>query len=182
MKDITRKPLVKDPIEDVNQENRNNKEFFHAMQSHFIRNDLQKIIFMLELVKMGNQQNLDEQIDKMYKICNRANKKLETINRIHKVIHSNFTNPNESSSLIGLIEETGSFFNFSIKIDYDSLKYKITADGFFKDLLYELLSFINNSNGDQVGISGRRCPDNPDYYVLRISESKNELFTQDICD
>ena len=50
MKDITRKPLVKDPIEDVNQENRNNKEFFHAMQSHFIRNDLQKIIFMLELV------------------------------------------------------------------------------------------------------------------------------------
>jgi signal transduction histidine kinase len=182
MKDITPNSLIKGPIKEDDREDRNNKEFIHTMQSHFIRNDLQKIVFILELVKMGNRGNLEEQIEQIRQVCNRAKKKLETISRIHRVIHSNYTPTEESSSLIEIMEEIGSIFDFSLRIDYDSINYQIKADEFFKELLYELLSFIKNSHGGQVGISGRRCPNKPEYFVLRISESKNALFSKDICE
>jgi len=156
MKDITPNISHESSNKACNDDNQSNKEFFLAMQSHFIRNDLQKIIFMLELIKMGNHENSEEKIEKVYQLCERTKKKLETIDRIHRVIHSDFLNPRDCSSLIDLIEETGSQFDFILKINYESINYQIKVDGFFRDLLFELFSFIGNLNVDQVGGEWRK--------------------------
>ncbi|MHA2248542.1 MAG: hypothetical protein ACXADY_26585 [Candidatus Hodarchaeales archaeon] len=182
MRDITPKDLLESPNKALNDDNQGNKDFILAMQSHFIRNDLQKIIFMLELMKMGNHENSEEKIEKMYQLCERTNKKLETIDRIHRVIHSDFLKPRGCSSLIDLIEETGSQFDFILKINYESINYQIKVDGFFRDLLFELFSFIGNLNVDQVGVSGGKCEKNPNYFALKFSESKNVPFSKDICE
>ena len=173
---------LKNSIEEFCQENQYNEEFFHSMQSHFVRNDLQKLILMLELLKEGNNENPVEEIQKMYELCKHSMKKLEIIERIQELKDSDFSNSFESLHLSEIIEEISSSFDLYVMIDYDTINYEIKVNGFFKDLLYEIFSFIKRFKGDKVRISGGRCNKNPNFFVLQLSESKNDPFSQEICE
>ncbi|NHJ02508.1 MAG: sensor histidine kinase [Candidatus Heimdallarchaeota archaeon] len=161
---------------------RDEPEFYYTIQSHFIRNDLQKLMLILEVIKSENHSILDETVAKAIKLCLRASKKINTLSLIHNVQHSTFEKQNEKFSLLGLFEDLVPKFELYITLDTDSLNHEISVDNLFCILISEILIFIENAGGNFIRISARPCDSNLNYFIITISESQNEPFSKKICD
>ena len=83
------------------------------MQSHFIKNDLQKITFALELMGRSNGEKIEKDLQKIITVCHRASQTIDRVDKIYSVLQSDF-NSNITSfkqrSLWKTIRETASIY------------------------------------------------------------------------
>jgi PAS domain S-box-containing protein len=175
--DMTERLAIEEELRKVKRE----EELYHTMQSHFIKNDLQKITFALELLtreeKLKEERSLHEIID----ICHHASKTIDTVNQIYSVLQSDIEKDLTKQNLWKVIEDAALTFGVEVNIECKELEIVVLLDDFFFDLLSEILKFIIKSTDQGVSISCSWTYDQePDLTVI-ISEKFTDPLPEDLC-
>ena len=181
-RNITKRKEAEEALRRVKLE----EERYHAMMSHFVNNDMQKIISNLELVLLMYNLNFQLDTNIVNKVINTASdssKTIDMVNHIFEILQTPFI-PKDTVKLFDIVDNVISEFSeFSdlIKIDKKNLETNIHADNHLSDVFYELLvyilsSFDSNTN-TTVNITGS---DLPPFYSVHISDCCSEPLTQDI--
>ncbi|MHA2094515.1 MAG: PAS domain S-box protein [Candidatus Hodarchaeales archaeon] len=134
------------------------EERYYAMLTHFLNNDLQKILFAIDYLgqNFNTNKELDQEIvKKLMTIIYNSSRNIELVNKIFAVLQSEVPRKTEKLNALSIIKDiVNKFSPFSnhrqIKIN-DSILSKIVleADSYLYDVFYELLQFIvcSNSSG-----------------------------------
>ena len=181
-RNITKRKEAEEALRKVKLE----EERYHAMMSHFVNNDMQKIISNLELVLL--MYNLNFQLDtnivnKVITIASGSSKTIDMVNHIFEILQTPFI-PKDSIKLLDIVENVISEFSeFShrIKIDKKTLDTNIHVDNHLSDAFHELLVFIlssfDNYTETILNITGSYIPP---FYSVHISDCCSEPLTQDV--
>ncbi len=185
VRDITERKQAEQALRQVKLE----EERYHAMMSHFINNDMQKIINNLELLSLmyESQLELDRHIvNNVIDIASGSSKTIDTVNKIYEVLQSPFIQPKESQSLFDIINELVSeLSNFSklINIYKSSLSVSLFTDVHLKDVFNEILFFILSFYHDSenirtsIDIKGSLLSS---FFCVLISDCCSEALPQEI--
>ncbi len=162
------------------------EERYHAMMSHFVNNDMQKIINNLELVLLMYESNLELNsniVNKVITIASDSSKTIDMVNHIFEILQTPFI-PKDGINFLDVIKDVISeFSDYSphINIDKMNLDSMMIVDTHLKDALYELLVFILNSFDRgidaTIDITGSFLPS---FYCVYISDCSSEPLTQDV--
>jgi hypothetical protein len=160
------------------------EELYHSMQSHFIKNDLQRLIFLLEsnLFQSYSTQQKDENIQEAVKICHHVSKTIDIVNKIFSVLQTNFETRKKEHSLLQIIEKVTSLIKIPLIIEEENLDLTVLLDDYFRDLLYEIFTFIKESNAKSIQISRVKSLDDPLYDIIAIKENKTPPLPLEVCD
>ena len=162
------------------------EERYHAMMSHFVNNDMQKIINNLELVLLMHESNLElnrNLVKKVINIASGSSKTIDMVNHIFEILQTPFI-PKDETKMLDVIQNVISRFSeysHLIKIDEKNLDTKIYVDSHLNDVLFELLGFIfssfERSTDATIDITGSYLPS---FYSVHIHDCCSEPLTQDI--
>lgn len=161
------------------------EELYHTMQSHFIKNDLQKIVFALEwnLNRLQMSKKDERNLRNAIGICHQAAKTIDTVNRIFSVLQSEFEYEKTRNSLLNMIQEVASKFKITFEIDEETLDKQILIDKYFSVMLEEIFSFIATSEYNHVNILGHiYLDDGISYFIIKIKDTQNTPLPKDVCD
>ncbi|MHA1968424.1 MAG: PAS domain-containing protein, partial [Candidatus Hodarchaeales archaeon] len=113
------------------------EELYHTMQSHFIKNDLQKIVFALEwnLKNLQFPQEDKRNLNNAIGICHQGAKTIDTVNRIFSVLQSEFEYEKTQNSLLNKIQDVTSKFKMTFGINEKTLDKQILIDKYFSVML-----------------------------------------------
>ncbi|MHA2226668.1 MAG: PAS domain S-box protein [Candidatus Hodarchaeales archaeon] len=131
------------------------EERYHAMLSHFVNNDLQKIINYTDLIALNNESGKDLEttnIQKIINIATRSSKTIDRVNKIFEVLQFPFIQPLESTPILDVIEAAVNDVSVPlhyIDIDHESLNLKIYCDQYLKQVFSELLEFLLSACDDK---------------------------------
>ncbi|MHA2345667.1 MAG: PAS domain S-box protein, partial [Candidatus Hodarchaeales archaeon] len=165
------------------------EERYHAMMSHFINNDMQKIINNVELLSIMYKSRLEIDsniVNKVIDIASGSSKTIDTVNQIFEVLQSPFFQPEDSLELIDVFNEVISeqpSHSHQINIDLKNLNVSIFADTHLKDIINEILVFIFSFYSDSettetsVDIKGSFLPSS---FCVLISDNCSEPLSQEI--
>ena len=140
------------------------------MLSHFLHNDLQKIISYSELISLKYDSNLEldkTNVDKIIEIASRSSKTIDSVNRIFEILQSPFIKPEDSFSLLGVVNTAMSDMSFSpqlVEINQENLDISIYGDHHLKKVFSEVLFFLLNACDEEkvmqspVLIEGSQIP------------------------
>ena len=183
IEDTSKRKYAEDMIKQVKLE----EERYHAMLSHFINNDMQKIISNLELLSLmyESKVELDKNIvDDTISIASSSSKTIDRVNTIFDALQSPFSEPEKSLPLVGLISDIISElseFPQIINIAKETLEVDIYCDEKLNDALKELFLFILTSKGiseeTNVTVTGSFLPSS---YCILISDCCSEPLSEEI--
>ncbi len=185
VRDITERKRAEQALLQVKLE----EERYHAMMSHFINNDMQKIINNLELVSLMYESKLEIDsniVNNVINIASGSSKTIDTVNKIFAVLQSPFIQPKDSLHLMDIFDEIISeLSNFSqlININKESLSVMTFADVHFKDVFKEILLFILSFYHDpetfetRIDIEGSFLPSS---FCVLISDCCSEPLSHDV--
>ena len=183
VRDITERKRAEQAVLQVKLE----EERYHAMLSHFINNDMQKIISNLELLSLmyESKVELDKNIvDDTISIASSSSKTIDRVNTIFDALQSPFSEPEKSLPLVGLISDIISElseFPQIINIAKETLEVDIYCDEKLNDALKELFLFILTSKGiseeTNVTVTGSFLPSS---YCILISDCCSEPLSEEI--
>ncbi|MFX0152853.1 MAG: PAS domain S-box protein, partial [Candidatus Hodarchaeota archaeon] len=184
--DITERKKVEEALRQVKLE----EEQYHAMLSHFLHNDLQKIISYSELISLKYNSNLEldmTNVNKIIEISSRSSKTIDTVNTIFEILQSPYIKPGDSFSLLGVINTAMSELSFPsqlIEINQDNLDISIFGDHHLKKVFSELLFFLLNACDEEkvmrspILIEGSQIPS---HLCVFIRDSCSQPIPPDIC-
>ena len=116
--DITERKQAEEALQQVKLE----EERYHAMLSHFVNNDLQKIISNLELLVFiyESSQALDNEAVKcIIEIASLSSRTIDTVSKIFEVLQSPFIQSKKSFNLLDIIDKAISkLFSKDVCIHY----------------------------------------------------------------
>jgi PAS domain S-box-containing protein len=151
IEDISKRKYAEEEIKQLKLE----EERYSAMLSHFLRNDLQKIVSHLELLvlKNGFEEKLEEsKVATIIDIATRSSKTIDKVSLIFEVLQKpNITETlqTESIDLTNLITTLIKNFEYSKRIFEINLPAtNIFDDSYLPHAIFELIEFLINSNGD----------------------------------
>ncbi|PWI46851.1 hypothetical protein CEE45_14775 [Candidatus Heimdallarchaeota archaeon B3_Heim] len=177
--DMTERLIVEEKLKNVKRE----EELYHTMQSHFIKNDLQKITFALELMGRSNGEKIEKDLQKIITVCHRASQTIDRVDKIYSVLQSDF-NSNITSfkqrSLWKTIRETASIYGISVDIICEDLGIHILTDDNFDDLLSEILVYISKSTVQGATISCSWILEESKF-ILKILDQDTDPLPLDLC-
>ncbi|MFX0185114.1 MAG: PAS domain S-box protein [Candidatus Hodarchaeota archaeon] len=183
--DITERKKVEEALRQVKLE----EEQYHAMLSHFLHNDLQKIISYSELISLKYDANLEldkTNINKIIEIASRSSKTIDSVNKIFEILQSPYIKPEDSFSLLGVVNTAISDISFSpqlVEINQESLDISIFGDHYLKKVFSELLFFLLNACDEEkvmqypVLIEGSQIPS---HLCVFIRDSCSQPIPSDI--
>ncbi|MFX0050765.1 MAG: PAS domain S-box protein [Candidatus Hermodarchaeota archaeon] len=184
--DITERKKVEEALRQVKLE----EEQYHAMLSHFLHNDLQKIISYSELISLKYNSNLEldmTNVNKIIEISSRSSKTIDTVNTIFEILQSPYIKPGDSFSLLGVINTAMSELSFPsqlIDINQNNLDISIFGDHHLKKVFSELLFFLLNACDEEkvmrspILIEGSQIPS---HLCVFIRDSCSQPIPPDIC-
>ena len=185
--DITERKQAENTL----QETKLKEERYQAMLSHFINNDLQKIVLNLEVLSIKFKLNkiLDEQsIQNIANIAHHSSNTIETVNKIYEVFKSPFNpqllekNYNPLQVLNETLSELQSSIasSYSITITQETLDLLMLGDLYLKDVFYNILSFVLKDITDKniIEIEGSL---NQSYFFISIRDSCTKPIPKEIC-
>ncbi|UCG89808.1 MAG: PAS domain S-box protein [Candidatus Heimdallarchaeota archaeon] len=185
VRDITERKRAEQALMQVKLE----EERYHAMMSHFINNDMQKIINNLELLSLMYESKLELDrniVDNVIEIASGSSKTIDTVNKIYEVLQSPFIKPKNSLPLINIINGVVSKlsrFSKLININRHSFTVSIFTDAHLKDVFNEILFFILSYYPDSedirttIDIEGSLLPTS---FCVVISDCCSEPLPQEI--
>ncbi|MHA2176201.1 MAG: PAS domain S-box protein [Candidatus Hodarchaeales archaeon] len=132
------------------------EERYHAMMSHFIRNDLQKIVSSLEYILLEEPVEYvssKSRIEEIIKVSTRSSKTIEKVTLIFEVLQSGFildetTEPERVDILEYFKEITRRFESDKIKFQVITPSYSLMNEKYLPIAIQELILFLIDSNGD----------------------------------
>lgn len=184
--DITKEKLAQEALIRTKYE----EEQYHALLSHFIFNDLQKIVSIVEFLSIKGET--DPNIDKfnLLKIKDIALHSSDTISRVNKIFNilqiKNGIELESDSSFIEALKnaiaqiEKIKFSSLSVHLDESLLnKYFIKQKIFLEDAFFEIISFLIYDKLDKiVYISGIETADS---LIISISDKESNPLSEDVC-
>ncbi len=183
VRDITERKQAEQALRQVKLE----EERYHAMLSHFINNDMQKIINNLELLSLmyESELKLDEKIlSKIVSVASGSSKTIDTVNKIYEVLQSPFIPPKGSTKLLDVINEAisvSSAFSQFIRFDKENLEVMIFSDAHLKDVFSEIFFFILSSDvvniKTSIDIRGSLIPS---FFCVLISDCCSKPLSQEL--
>ena len=175
--DLTERTQAEERLKKVKRE----EELYHTMQSHFIKNDLQKITFELELKQRQGMIDPYTDFKNILAVCHRASRTIDRVNKIYSVLQSE-RDPNvDHQSLIDVINEVSSNFGFSINFKCKNLDLQISVDEYFTDLLVEIFFFIEKSTKGIISLSCDWSYEDNSFFNLVIEENDSDPLPADLC-
>jgi PAS domain S-box-containing protein len=132
------------------------EERYHAMMSHFLRNDLQKIVSNLELMLLDDPSEHDSsqiRIDEIIKISSRSSKTIEKVTQIFEVLQAGSI-IDEKVELervdfsVFLEKITREFQSDKIKFHIDAPSFIVQQSKYLPIAIRELILFLIDSNGN----------------------------------
>jgi len=149
--DISKRKYAEETIKQVKLE----EERYTAMLSHFLRNDLQKIVSHLELLvlKNGSEQELEEsKVEEIINIATRSSKTIDKVTLIFEVLQKppiSETNITMSISLSNMVSTLIKNFDYSTRnFEVNLSTVKILDESYLSFAIHELIEFLINSNVD----------------------------------
>ncbi len=183
VRDITKRKQAEQALRQVKLE----EERYHAMLSHFINNDMQKILSNLELLSLifKSELKLDDNIlSKIGSVASSSSKTIDTVNKIFEVLQSPFIPPKDSTKLLDVINEAisvSSALSQFITFDKENLEVMIFSDAHLKDVFSEIFIFILSS--DVISIKTRidiRGSFIPSFFCVLISDCCSKPLSQEL--
>ncbi|UCG00715.1 MAG: PAS domain S-box protein [Candidatus Heimdallarchaeota archaeon] len=182
-RNITQRKQVEEALRQVKLE----EERYHAMMSHFVNNDMQKIINNLELVLLMYESNLELNsniVNDVIAIASGSSKTIDMVNHIFEILQTPFV-PKDSKNLLGVVKDVISDFSdytHLINVNEKNLDTRIFTDTHLNDVFYELMEFILYSYAPRITetpieITGSYFPS---FYSVFISDYCSEPLTQDV--
>ncbi len=144
--DITARKQAEESLRLVKLE----EERYHAMLSHFVNNDLQKIINNVELISLNSEstQEMERNVNRIIDIASRSSKTIDTVNKIFEVLQSPFDQIQKRFNLRDVINNVildMKPFSLNVNLDQESLNVMIFADKYLENVFLELFLFIIDS-------------------------------------
>ena len=178
--DMTERLVAEDKLKKVKRE----EELYHTMQSHFIKNDLQKITFALELMERDEGDKSEKDLKKIISICHKTSKTIDKVNKIYSVLQTDLSSKISSfqkKSLWITIREMAKNFGVSVDIISEDLAIFILIDEYFEDLVSEIFAYISKSTIQGVAIS---CSGNfaESKFILKITDQDTDPLPRDLCN
>ncbi len=159
LEDISERKKVEGALRQVKLE----EERYHAMLSHFVRNDLQKIVNNLDYVLLEYQSKRTlkrNDIREIAAIATRSSRTIDIVNKIFEVLQTPFdpekiTTQRQASDLIREICSSSRLFQRPFEIKAENLQFQILDDEYLYDAFKESIRFLadQTANGDIVGSS-----------------------------
>ncbi|MFX0123690.1 MAG: PAS domain S-box protein [Candidatus Hodarchaeota archaeon] len=182
-RNITKRKQAEEALRRVKLE----EERYHAMMSHFVNNDMQKIINNLELVLLMYESNLELNrniVNKVIAIASGSSKTIDMVNHIFEILQTPFI-PKDGLKLVNVIKDVISVFSeysHIINVETKNLDAMIFVDSHLKDVLNEVLLFILSSYDTRsfdatIDIKGSYLPS---FYCISISDCCSDPLTQDV--
>jgi len=132
------------------------EERYHAMLSHFVNNDLQKIVNNLDYIRLEIQHTgatNTENIQEIINIADQSSRTIDTVNKIFDVLQSPIKEFKSVYSIIDVIndvfEEISEAKN-QVTIEESSLDRLLLCDKYLKTAILEILQFIQLSCDNQI--------------------------------
>ncbi len=187
IEDISKRKYAEESVKQVKLE----EERYTAMLSHFLRNDLQKIVSHLEILclKNGSEEGLtDNKVSEIINIATRSSKTIDKVTLIFEVLQKPpitetlFTENIELSNLISTLIRNFEYSNTNFEINIQ--KIRIFDDSYLPYAIHELLEFLINSNGDldhsdsSIIIEGHKSDQ---YFCLTIRDSFSTPIPERTC-
>ncbi|UCG03231.1 MAG: PAS domain S-box protein [Candidatus Heimdallarchaeota archaeon] len=166
------------------------EERYHGMLSHFLNNDLQKIVNELEFLSLSYKSShiIDEEsIHKIIDIVHRSSKTIEIVSKIFDVLKSPFAQQEQKKSLnlqkildftlYGLQSSITSPSEITIR--RETLDFNILVDDYLEDVFYHVLLYLLSSNQKNwpIVIEGSH---NPSYYCISVRDFCSQPIPKEI--
>ncbi|MHA1968493.1 MAG: PAS domain S-box protein [Candidatus Hodarchaeales archaeon] len=158
------------------------EELYHSMQSHFVKNDLQRLLLSLEITLFHPSQEKEKNIRDSIAVCHHASRTIDTVNLIFSILQSVFEEKKSSISLLSLVKEVSDMITIPLKIEEASLDIQLYLDNNFKTLLYEIFSFIHSQGGGKISIVGKLDESEPRSFTIRINEKDTPPLSLEVCN
>jgi PAS domain S-box-containing protein len=175
--DLTERAQAEEHLKKVKRE----EELYHTMQSHFIKNDLQKITFALELKQRSYGKEEQDDLRSIIDVCHRASRTIDRVNKIYSVLQSEFNPETEPQSLIDLIKKISTDYDISLKFRCEGMDLQVIVDEFFTNMLAEIFSFIVKSTKGEISLSCGWNMEDESFFNLLIEENYSEPLPLDLC-
>ena len=179
VRDITERKQAEKALQQVKLE----EERYHAMMSHFVNNDLQKVVNNLELVSLMYESSLELDtniVNRIINIASGSSKTIDTVNKIFSVLQSPFIQPEESLKLLDVIDDVVSelpAFSQLVDINKENLDISMYVDIHLKDVFTELLLFVLSSYDDTGSVEASIDIEDsslPSFFCVLISDCCSE--------
>jgi hypothetical protein len=151
------------------------------MQSHFIKNDLQKITFELELKQRMGMGETYVDFKEVIAVCHRASRTIDRVNKIYSVLQSEFDPDVKPQSLIELIHKVSLNFGFSVNFKCEGVDLQVLIDDYFTDLLIEIFYFIEKSAKDKISLSCAWSMGDNSFFKILIDDHDSDPLPNDLC-
>jgi len=166
------------------------EELYHTMLGHFVKNNLQNVIFNLDITKIEQEKrlNINNRIDRAKEICLNASNIIDVVNQIFVILQSEFKHEEKKTfKLTNIIDKEVqkliTELNCRTEIDHKSLDINILTDEYFYDLLNEICSFIVTNSECILKVSGSYdLLDGSQFYCLSIKETTSDPLSQETCE
>lgn len=188
IEDISKRKYAEEAIKQVKLE----EERYTAMLSHFLRNDLQKIVSHLELLSQKNEFDeglTDNEVTDIIRIATRSSKTIDKVTLIFEVLQKppisemRITRSIGLSNLITTLIRNFDHSKRNFKVSPSSIKI---IDGIYLPYaIHELIEFLINSNGDSeqsispIIIEGHEFDQ---YYCLTIRDNVSIPIPERTCE
>ncbi|MFX0123104.1 MAG: PAS domain S-box protein [Candidatus Hodarchaeota archaeon] len=165
------------------------EERYHGMLSHFLNNDLQKIVNQLEFLSLSYKSShiIDEEsINKIIDIVHHSSKTIGIVSKIFDVLKTPFYQQEQKSlDLLKIIDFTLYGLQSSIStqseitIRRETLDYVILADNYLEDIFYHVFLFFLSSNKKNwpIVIEGSH---NPSYFCILVRDFCSQPIPKEI--
>ena len=186
IRDITERKHAENIIRQAKLE----EERYHGMLSHYLNNDLQKIVNQLEFLALSYKSShiIDEgSINKIIDIVHHSSRTIEIVNKIFDVLKSPFNQEKQKKSLnfqkiidftlYGLQSEIT--YPSEITIRPETLDFDILADDYIEDVFYYALHFFLSSNRENWPIIIEGSHD-PSYFCILIRDFCSQPIPKEI--
>ncbi|MHA1941059.1 MAG: PAS domain S-box protein, partial [Candidatus Hodarchaeales archaeon] len=147
VRDISERKRTEKLLQQVKLE----EERYHAMLSHFVNNDLQKIVNNLEFIRFDLEKNNvvnPEDIQTIINIASQSSHTIGTVNQVFEVLQSSM---NESKIVLPLLDEINKVVNQisgltgKVICENESLDRLLICDKWVERALSEILYYIQYS-------------------------------------
>jgi len=149
IEDISKKKYAEQLLKQVKSE----EEMFHAMLTHFVRNDLQKIVNNLDylLLKYESTKGLNNKdVNEIIRIATRSSEIIDTVNKIFEVLQTPFKPESikKEISVLELINLMVAKFDLKtihFEINHKNLDFKILYHEYIEQVISEIARFLVES-------------------------------------
>ena len=189
IENITERKKAEEVLKQIKLE----EERYHAMLSHFVRNDLQKIVNNLDylLLEYDTNQKLKRKgVKEIIRIATKSSRTIDIVNRIFEVLQTPFLPEiiEDKIKINEMINSVTTKFQSHLRpfvLNKDNLQFNIILDNFIEEVFHEIFLFIFDSSETQgsenipINIDGACFSD--EFCILIKDEASNPI-PKEVCE